>query len=141
MKLAGVGVAVLSLFLEAERPDMNDIVVVRERIERALLKQLVQRFFGDMVKLVVDVRRGLIAAGGELHADAEEALLEDGSRQEDLWGVNYYPALGRERCLEFSALINIRPSQGNFGMEVENEGLRRKITDLVFRLIGEGEAL
>lgn len=120
---------------------MNNIVLVRDKIAPAVLKHLVERFFGDMVKLVVDVRRRVIAVGGELHADAELLLLEDGSCQEDLWGVNYYPGLGRDRCLEFTALINIRPSQGNPGMEVQDEALRQDITKLVFHMVGEGEPL
>lgn len=57
----------------------------------AVLRELVARFFEDMVKLVADVERGVAAIGGELHADAEAVLLQDGSRQADLWGANYCP--------------------------------------------------
>jgi len=123
-----------------ERP-MEDIVVVSEPIATAELRRLVERFFGDMVKLVVDVRRRLVAVGGELHADAEQLLLERGSRQQDLWGANYYPGLGPDQCLEFTALINIRPSQGNLGMEIADSELRRAIRELVFALVGRGEEL
>jgi len=31
----------------------------------------VARFFTDMVKFVADIERGVVAPGGELHADAE----------------------------------------------------------------------
>jgi len=120
---------------------MEDIVVVSEPIATAELRRLVERFFGDMVKLVVDVRRRLVAVGGELHADAEQLLLERGSRQQDLWGANYYPGLGPDQCLEFTALINIRPSQGNLGMEIADSELRRAIRELVFALVGRGEEL
>lgn len=71
-----------------------------------------------MVKYVVDVRRGFAAVGGELHADAEALLLENGSRQADLWGANYYPGLGEEQCIEYTSLINISPARGNRGMEM-----------------------
>ena len=118
-----------------------DIVVVRERIAAADLAALVERFFGDMVKYVVDVRREVGAIGGELHADAEQVLLEDGSRQEDLWGANYYPGRGAEACIEFTSLINIRPSQGNRSMEVEDAGIRDRVRELSYRLLGRGEAL
>ena len=90
-----------------------EIVVLRsERIAPAELRRLVDLFFEDMVKYVVDVERGVLAVGGEMHSDAEQVLLEDGSRQADLWGANYYPGRGREECIEYTALINIRPAQG-----------------------------
>lgn len=87
------------------------------RIDETELARLVDLYFRDMVKYVVDVRRSVVAVGGELHADGERLLLEAGSRQQDLWGANYYPGLGPERCIEYTALINIRPSQGNLSME------------------------
>ena len=86
------------------------IVIVRERrIDPAELRRLVLLYFEDMVKYVVDVSRGAIAVGGEMHADAEAVLLEDGSRQDDLWGANYYPGRGRDGCIEYTSLINISP--------------------------------
>jgi hypothetical protein len=118
-----------------------DIVLITERIAPAQLAQLVERFFTDMVKVVVDVERGIVAVGGELHADAEQLLLEAESRPEDLWGANYYPGRGPAKCIEFTALINIRPSQGNRSMEVEDDALRDLIRELTYRLIGRGEPL
>ena len=119
--------------------DLPGIVIVQSRIERSELDRLVGAYFGDMVKLVVDVRREVVAIDGELHADAEQLLLEQGSRQADLWGANYYPGRGAEGCLEYTALINIRPSQGNPSMEVQDAGTRELIRSLASRLIGEGE--
>jgi len=118
-----------------------DIVLITDRIEPIQLSELVSRFFVDMVKYVVDVERGIAAVGGELHADAEQLLLEDGSRQEDLWGANYYPGRGRDDCIEFTSLINIRPSQGNPSMEIEDEAIRDRVLELTHRLIGQGEEL
>jgi len=76
------------------------------------------------IKLAVDVERNILAGGGEYHADCEEVLLEDGSRQEDIWGADWYP---ESKTVGFVALINIRPRQDNRGMEVENPELRAKI--------------
>lgn len=118
-----------------------DILVVMERIDPVRLRALVARFFLDMVKFVADVEQGVIAIGGELHADAEAILLSRGSRQQDLWGANYYPGRGPDDCLEFTALINIRPSQGNRSMEIQNVSERARVRDLAFRLIGRGEPL
>jgi hypothetical protein len=118
-----------------------DILVVTEKIDGRELARLTQAFFEDMVKYVVDVERGVVAVGGELHADAEELLLTQGSRQDDLWGANYYPGRGPEECIEYTSLINIRPAQGNRSMVVEDDGTRSRIRELTFALIGRGEPL
>jgi len=117
------------------------ILILRQPIERSELARLVAAHFGDMVKVVVDVRRQIIAVGGELHADAEQLLLEQGSRQADLWGANYYPGRGVEGCLECTALINIRPSQGNPSMEIQDVPTREAVRSIVEQWIGRGEEL
>ena len=117
------------------------VIIVDRRIEPATLRRLVERHFGDMVKFVVDVDRGVAAVGGELHADEEALLLAHGSRQEDLWGANYYPGRERDACVEFTSLINIRPAQGNRGMTIEDPVLCARIRELTYLLIGEGELL
>ena len=118
-----------------------EILVITSRIDPAQLRRLVGAYFTDMVKYVVDVRRRVVGIGGELHADAEHLLLEDGSRQEDVWGANYYPGEGPEGCIEYTALINIRPAQGNRSMEVADESTRLAIREITFELIGQGEDL
>lgn len=121
--------------------DIPDIVILTEPISPEVLRALVDRFFEDMVKYVVDVERGVVAVGGELHSDAEVLLLEDGSRQRGLWGANYYPGRGSDECIEFTSLINIRPAEGNRSMELEDEQLRARVRELTFELIGRGEPL
>lgn len=118
-----------------------EIVIVDRRIEPAELARLVGSFFEGMVKYVVDIERRVAAVGGELHADAEQLLLEDGSLQADLWGANYYPGRGREDGIEYISLINIRPSQGNRSMDILDPAIRERVRDLTFALIGEGEPL
>jgi len=117
------------------------IVLTSDALAPAEVRRLVQAFFSDMVKVVVDVRRGRAAVGGELHADGEQLLLEEGSEQADLWGANYYPARGSDRCVEFTAMINIRPAHGNAAMEIEDPEVRRLVRDVVSRVLGRGEAL
>jgi len=124
-------------FMSSETPA---ILVLDRRIEPSELARLVERHFHDMVKYVVDVRRRIIGIGGELHADAEALLLSSGSRQEDLWGANYYPGRGAEGCIEYTALINIRPAQGNRSMEIADPSLRKAIRAITFGLVGRGEA-
>src|SRR4051794_11233586 len=118
-----------------------DMVIVESRMEPSELARLVLLHFEDMVKYVVDIERRLAAVGGELHADAEQLLLQSGSRQADLWGANYYPGRGPEECIEYTSLINIRPAQANRGMLIADPGLRIRVREITFALIGEGEPL
>ncbi len=52
--------------------------------------------YGDLVKAVVDIDQGLVAVDAELHADLESLLLEYGSKQQNLWRINFYPPGSRE---------------------------------------------
>jgi hypothetical protein len=113
------------------------IQIVRDPISLDDLRAIARRQFGDMVKAVVDVAQGIMAIGGELHADEEATLLDGGSRQTDLWGINLYPdAVGTER-VEFDALINVRPAQGNRSRAVEDAARRERIQEIVGRLVRE----
>ena len=118
-----------------------DIIVVTSKIDSQELVRQTLGYFEDMVKYVVDIKRGVAAVGGELNADAEEILLAEGSRQIDLWGANYYPGRGSDDCIEFTSLINIRPAQANPSMLVEDADIRSRIRELTYALIGEGESL
>ena len=111
------------------------IQILRDPISLDELRSLARGQFGDFVKAVVDVRRGVMAIGGELHADEEALLLEQGSCQADLWGINIYPdQVGTDR-IEFDSMINVRPSQGNRSRSVEDPALRQQIMDVVTGLI------
>jgi len=91
--------------------------------------------FEDMMKMVVDVEREILAVDAEFHADLEALLLENDSRQFDIWGINIYPDKKDEDYIEFTALINIRPSQDNRSMEVEDPQTRYKIHKICKRLL------
>ncbi len=118
-----------------------DIVITNRPIDASTLQALTAHWFGDMVKLVIDIDQRVVAVGGELHADAESLLLERGSRQASLWGANYIPGAGAEHCLELTALINIRPGQGNRSMVVQDPEIAAKMRAIVHDLVGRGEPL
>ena len=99
------------------------------------LKNIAAHLFGNMVKAVVDVEKGTIAIDAELHADLESLLLNQGSKQADLWGINLYPELTGDQFIEFDSMINIRPSVGNRSRNVENGQLRKRITEIVAKRI------
>jgi hypothetical protein len=97
-----------------------NLLIVRSPTTRRDLATVAEAQFGEFLKAVVDIGRGMMAIGGELHSDEEAALLEDGARQQDLWGVNLYPGEPEEVWIEFDSVINIRPSQGNRSRGVED---------------------
>jgi hypothetical protein len=95
------------------------------------LKKIAAGTFGDIVKAVVDIKRRLVAIDAELHSDLEALLLDNGSKQRDLWGINFYPDIEGEDFIEFDSMINMRPSQGNSTRGVDSEEIRKKIIDAV----------
>lgn len=99
------------------------------------LKKMAIDLFGNMVKAVVDVDRQLLAVDAELHSDLEAMLLEDGSKQKNLWGINLYPELHYDEFVEFDSMINMRPSQNNKSRGVEDENIRKLIVDIVEKRI------
>jgi hypothetical protein len=105
--------------------------IIVDIISRDELKQMAEATFGNLVKAVVDVERGLIAVDAELHSDLEALLLENGSKQRDLWGINLYPDITDEDFVEFDSVINMRPSQGNRSRGVDDGQIRKKITEVV----------
>ena len=109
-------------------------------IDQTIPKEDALRFIGqpfeDMVKFVVDVRRGVLALGGSMHADAEAVLLRDGSNQSDLWGGNFFPKNPPESQIELHSLINIRPADKNRSLVVQDEVLARSIKSIAARLLG-----
>jgi hypothetical protein len=113
------------------------ITIVREAISRDDLRRIAEQQFGDFVKAVVDVDRGIMAIGGDLHADEEALLLDDGSAQYHLWGINLYPDASLGEWIEFDSMINVRPADGNASRGVESSALRETISGIVGRLVGE----
>ena len=94
------------------------------------LRKMAADTFGDLVKAVVDVDRQMVAVDAELHSDLEALLLEGGSRQKDLWGVNFYPGIEGDDFIEFDSMINMRPSQANASRGVDDAATRKKIIEI-----------
>ena len=106
-------------------------------ISRAELKEYAANTFGDMIKCVADVDKGLLAIDADLHADLERLLLENGSQQTSLWGFNLYPDETGEDFIEYDSLINIRSWQGNPSRDVLDKDVREKIAGIVNQYIPE----
>jgi len=113
------------------------ITIITSPASAESLRQIAKENFSDMIKGVVDIHLKILALGGELHADAEAALLERGSKQEHLWGFNLYPGKTGDDRVEFTSFINIRPAQGNRSIEIQNRELKVKIRGIIDSLAGE----
>lgn len=109
--------------------------IVKDSINIEELRQMAPRMFGNLVKAVVDIEKGIMAVDAEMHADEEQMLLENGSQQKDLWGINIYPDVKDENWIEFDSMVNLRPSQENRTRGVDNEEIRKKIIDIVNKLV------
>jgi hypothetical protein len=114
-----------------------EIQIVRDAVSRSALREIAKQQFGDMVKAVVDVEQGIMAIGGELHSDEEAALLDQGSLQRHLWGINLYPEQPAQEWIEFDSMINVRPSGGNRSRHVESAEIRGAVASIVNRLVGD----
>ena len=91
--------------------------------------------FDSLVKAVVDVKKEIMAVDAELHADEEQLLLKNGSRQTDLWGINIYPDEKDEKFIEFDSMINIRPYQSNRTRRIDDPKIREKVIQIVNKLV------
>ena len=109
------------------------MVLLSEKITVDQLREMAANRFGNMVKAVVDIQQKKIVLDAELHSDEETMLLQNGSAQEDLWGINIYPDFSRddEDFVEFDSMINLRPSQNNRSRGVEDPALRQSIISIV----------
>ncbi len=105
--------------------------IVTDSITREELRRLAGGLFGTMIKAVVDIGLEIVALDAELHADLEALLIERGSGQEDLWGINLYPGEPDENFIEFDSMINVRPYQNNRTRGVEKEEIRKRIVDVI----------
>ena len=82
----------------------------------------------DYIKVAVDIEKSILAGGGAMHADCEEVLLENGSKQKDVWGADWFP---KEKRVAFKSLINIRPRQNNRSMEIQDPELRDQVERVI----------
>ncbi len=111
------------------------MMLVDKTITKEDLKRLSERFAGGLVKAVVDIKKEIMVIDAPMHADEEKELLESGSNQDDLWGINLYPDLSAEDFIEFDSMINVRPRLNNFTRSIDNKDLQKKIVSIVLKLV------
>ena len=109
-----------------------------DKISLTELREMAKKMFGEMVKADVDVERRIVIVDMPMHYDGELKLLEDGSKQQNLWGINLHPDdYGTDDFIEFDSMINIRPGQGNPSKDVLDPGARQKIIEIIAEVVHE----
>jgi Protein of unknown function (DUF5674) len=116
---------------------MFQIITITDCINLQELKLIAETQFGSLVKAVVDIEKGSMSIGGEMHSDEETHMINQGSNQENLWGINIYPDQLMPDRIEFDSMINIRPYLGNRSRGVENPDTQKRIVAIVSKLIKE----
>jgi len=109
--------------------------IIKEKISKRELKNIVNENFETMVKVDVDVKKEIITVGGEWHSEGDELLGKNGSSREDVWGVNFYPWNSPEKRIEYISLINIKPAFGYRDMEIKDKTIKEKISSIVEKLL------
>lgn len=109
--------------------------IVDQKVSLSKLKPLAQNSFGDLVKAVVDIEKEIMVIGASLHSDEESLLISEGSKQENLWGINLYPEQYDTNFIEFDSVINLRPSFGNRTRSVDDPKIQTKIINIIHRLV------
>jgi hypothetical protein len=110
--------------------------IIQDGIVLSELQDMSSKMFGNLVKVVVDIEKKIMAVDAELHADEEAVLIDNGSKQQDLWGINLYPELfGTADFVEFDSMINIRPSQDNRSRSIDDPSVRERIIKLVNEMV------
>lgn len=109
--------------------------IIKTKTSINKLQKMAKQMFGNLVKAVIDLEKEIMVVNGELHADEEALLLEKGSKQKDLWGINIYPKIKNKNWIEFDSMINIRPSLKNFSRGVNDPKIQEKIIKVVNKLI------
>lgn len=95
-----------------------------------------KKMFEKIVKAVVDIEKQMMVVDAPMHADQECFLLESGSEQGNLWGINLIPAnFGSEGFVVFDSMINLRPGWGNFSRGVDDPAIQKAIKLVVNQFV------
>ena len=107
------------------------IHILNQKANRQQIDEMLQEL-GSFIKLAVDIKRNILAGGGQMHADCESLLLQNGSQQSDIWGADWIPSIQK---VEFDALINIRPNQQNFAMTIQDPSIKQRVEKITRQLL------
>jgi len=109
--------------------------IIDDKVNITELKTMSQKMFGNLVKAVVDIEKEIMAVDAPMHADQEAELIKNGSRQENLWGINLYPDKSQNDFIEYDSIINLKPNQNNRTRDVDDPKIKEKIIKIVEKFV------
>ncbi len=107
------------------------LLLIRQKATSEEIKKM-SRDYEGFIKLVVDIEREILTGGGERHFDGEQLLLQDGSKQENLWGggIDW-----ETKEIDYNSMINLRPQQNNPSRDILSLEIRKKFDKIVKNLL------
>ena len=109
--------------------------IITDNITKEELKEMTKNMFDNLVKAVVDIEKEIMAIDAPMHSDEEAELIKNGSKQENLWGINLYPDKDGQDFIEFDSMINIKPNQNNRSRGVDDAKIQEMIIKIVEKLV------
>ncbi|MEP7199970.1 MAG: DUF5674 family protein [Chloroflexota bacterium] len=108
------------------------IHLIRDRATPEQIGEMLKEY-DILIKVAVDVEQEILVGGGEYHADCEEVLLNEGSRQRNIWGANWDARTGAVEC---EAMLNIRPRDNNFSTAIQDPNICQRVVEITQRRLG-----
>ena len=109
-----------------------------DKISVIELKVMAQKMDGSLVKADVDIAKKLVIIDMPMHFEGEQELLEHGSKQLDLWGINLYPDnYGTDTFIVYDSMINIKVHDNNPNMTILSQEIRHQINDIIKEVVYE----
>jgi len=106
--------------------------IIKNKISIEELREMSKNMFGNLVKVMVDIEKKIMAVDAPMHADLLEFLIEkEQSEPKNLWGINIYPEKTGDDFIEFDSMMNLKPAFGNMTRGVDNEAIRKIIIEIV----------
>lgn len=103
------------------------ILIISKKATDEEMSKMAEDFGGDYIKITIDVEKKIIAGGGERHFDAEQTLLKNGSKKENIWGGGLDP---KTKTIDYNSMINLRPKK-NPSRDILSEEIRRKFDKII----------
>src|SRR3989338_1300186 len=100
------------------------------------LQNRLHKNFGNLEfpKPVIDIKKKICSAGCDRHFESEKILLDDGSKQSNIWGGGIDLDT---KTIDFNSFINIRPMDKNTSNEIQDPKIREELEKLMKYFFGQ----
>lgn len=107
------------------------VIIIDKKANKEQITKMLEDF-DSYIKVVIDIDKGILAAGGDRHFDAEQTLLENGSKQSSLWGggIDW-----ETKEIDYNSIINLRPKQENPSRDILNTDIRAKFDKIIITFL------